>query len=413
MTASMKSSNKSSPDDRPILNYARSSLRSLKHVRLRWYFIGVGVSLLGTFLQLTLLRWAAFEINGSATTLGLLSLCSLVPNALLAVPAGLFVANQDKRNVLLFTQVAASAPALALFFLSRSHSLNEVSLLSLSFVLGCIIPFETAARFPLMAECVEGEAPYNAFSFSALVFYLSRCLGPLMGGLVLGLFAVSTGFLLNFVSYIVEIVTLLFMGRGPVTTAIHTPNFGDVYKFCSKFENATLLVGVALVSFLGVQLQLMPALSNRLFSSGSFAFGSLIAANELGAVAAALWLTTRTDAFDQGSILNRSMSLVGVGLLVFCFCGWFPLGLISMFVVGLGQGLLVTATQNVLQGRAQQSLRAPLASVFWAGVFCCQGIGAAVLSTTAEQWDVRSVFAAVALVLLVVAGMRSPQKAAT
>ncbi|MFX7156014.1 MFS transporter, partial [Acinetobacter baumannii] len=79
-------------------------MRSLKHVRLRWYFAGVAVSLLGTFLQLTLLRWAAYEFTNSTTNLGLLSLCSLIPNAVLAIPAGLFVSGRNKRNILIATQ---------------------------------------------------------------------------------------------------------------------------------------------------------------------------------------------------------------------------------------------------------------------------------------------------------------------
>jgi hypothetical protein len=74
-----------------------------------------------------------------------------------------------------------------------------------------------------------------------------------------------------------------------------------------------------------------------------------------------------------------------------------------MFIVGLAQGLLITASQNVLQGRADQRLKAPLSSIFWAGFFCCQGIGASVLSMFADAWNVRSVFVVVSLTLSAVA----------
>jgi MFS family permease len=388
---------------RSILTLARTSLRSLKHRRLRWYFAGVAVSLLGTFLQLTLLRWAAYDFTGSTATLGMLSLCSLIPNAVLAVPAGLFVAGQNKRNVLLVTQIAAAVPAACFAALAEMHALSASWLLSLSLVLGCIMPFETAARFPLMAECVEGEHPFNAFSLSALVFYLSRCAGPLLGSAVLGLFSVSTGFLINFASYIVEVLTLLRMGAGSQPVPANRPNFREVRRFCMRIDNAYLLAGVALVSFLGVQLQLMPALADKLYSTGSSGFGLLLAANELGAVGAALWLTTRDDSFDQSCVLKSAMLAMSGGLMLFCFGHWLLLGLVSMFIVGLAQGLLITASQNVLQGRADQRLKAPLSSIFWAGFFCFQGIGASVLSMFAEAWDLRSVFVVVALTLLAVA----------
>lgn len=388
---------------RSVLDCGRSSLRSLKHKRLRLYFIGVGISLLGTFLQLTLLRWTAFTLTNSAVTLGLLSLCSLVPNAVLAIPAGLFVASRNKRNVLLVTQAAAAFPAAAFAYLTATGGLTETNLLVLSFALGCVMPFETASRFPLMAECVEGDHPANAFSLSALVFYLSRCVGPLLGGLVLGLFSISTGFAINFASYILEICMLLVMGKGVTPTDVRRPAFRELGRFCIEKRNAHVLAGVAVVGFLGVQLQLMPAVSVRMFAGHRLSFGLLIAANEMGAVGAALWLTTLADNFDQSRIFKPAIILMASALLVFCGSGFLILGLAAMFVVGLGQGLLITSSQNLLQSRAPVYLRAPLSSVFWAGFFCCQGIGASVLSTTAELWDIRTIFVLTALALLAVA----------
>jgi MFS family permease len=382
-----------------VTNYVHSAVRSLKHRRLRWYFAGVGVSLLGTFMQIMLMRWAAFGLSGSTLDLGLLSLCGLIPNAVLALPSGLIVSRFNKRNVLLVTQCVAAIPAAVLTLLAAADSLSIAWLLAMSLVVGCIMPFETAARFPLIAECVEGEAPFNAFSLSALVFYLSRFMGPLVGGAVLGIFSIAVGFAINFGSFILEIITLVMMGPGSAVVPKTSPRYKEVVAFCMRGSNTSILIGVLAASLLGVQLQLMPALNAGLFGGGSGTFAMLVAATELGAVLAAVWLATRVDKFDQSSTLDPAIWAMACGLIVFCLCPWLPIGMAAIFVVGFGQGLVITASQNVLQARAAPPLKAPIASVYWAGFFCCQGIGASLVAAIADACGLRLTFLAAAACL--------------
>jgi hypothetical protein len=405
-------SSSTSPVEQSFALYMAASFRSLKHRRLRWYFAGVGVSLLGTFLQLMLLRWAAFDITGSSVSVGLMSTCALVPNALLCLPAGIIVSKNDKRDVLLLTQVAAGLFAALMTYLAFTGSLSERWILSVSLACGCIMPFETAARFPLMAECVEGDPPFNAFSLSATIFFFSRLIAPLLGGAILGLFSLGTGFALNLASFVVEIFTLLRMGRGKKCAATDGTSYVAVAKFCLTRANARLLIGVVCVSFWGVQVHLMPLFAADVYHGGSLTFSFLLAATELGAMAAAFWLATRSDAFVQTRVIAPSAIALSVALVTLCVSGWLPLGLAAAALSGLAQCLLVTASHNALQGRSDSSMRAPLSGLYWAAVISFQGLGSGALALTASRFDIRYVFTIAAAGILAVPLLNGWTKAA-
>jgi len=55
---------------------------ALGHPGFRRYYIGQGISLVGTWLQAAAVRWIVYERTGSAFMLGVLEVASLLPGIL-------------------------------------------------------------------------------------------------------------------------------------------------------------------------------------------------------------------------------------------------------------------------------------------------------------------------------------------
>src|SRR5262249_892270 len=153
----------------------------------------------------------------------------------------------------------------------------------LSAVFGMIVAFEIPARFAIIPELVAGEDVMNAFSLDSLLFYSGRVAGPALAALLLPFVGAPRSLSLNALTYVFELVTLAFV----------FPSVGEQSRAPSLLEGfrATygtsairrLLLLVAVFSFCGVYIPLMPVFTHLLGGDGR-TNGLLVAASETGAM---------------------------------------------------------------------------------------------------------------------------------
>src|SRR2546426_6828808 len=90
-------------------------LRALRFRNFRLFFIGQGVSQIGSWLQMIATSWLVYLLSGSAFLLGLAAFALQIPFFVLAPLAGVFVDRLDRRGVLVATNWIAAAQAAAMF----------------------------------------------------------------------------------------------------------------------------------------------------------------------------------------------------------------------------------------------------------------------------------------------------------
>ncbi len=81
-------------------------LRALGHRNFRLYFLGQGVSLIGTWMQQVALAWLVFQMTGSPIWLGVVAFAGQIPTFFLAPVAGVLadrpvlqtIVDEDKRG---------------------------------------------------------------------------------------------------------------------------------------------------------------------------------------------------------------------------------------------------------------------------------------------------------------------------
>ena len=88
-------------------------LRALRHRNFRWFFVGQGVSQLGTWLQMIATSWLVYHLSGSTLLLGVAAFAQQIPFLVLAPVAGVFVDRFDRRRLLVVTNSIAALQASA------------------------------------------------------------------------------------------------------------------------------------------------------------------------------------------------------------------------------------------------------------------------------------------------------------
>src|SRR5580700_10717608 len=124
----------------------RHWLRSLRHRNFRRFFLGQGVSLLGTWMQQTALAWLVYRLTRSPVMQGLNSFAGQVPSLLLLPLAGVLVDRWNRLRLVRITQTLAMVQAFLLALLVFLDIVEIWHVMVLAFALGCVNAFDLPAR---------------------------------------------------------------------------------------------------------------------------------------------------------------------------------------------------------------------------------------------------------------------------
>jgi MFS family permease len=226
----------------------------------------------------------------------------------------------------------------------------------LSIALGCINAFDVPARHSFVIDMVEKKEDLgNAIALNSLMFNGARLIGPSIAGVMLASTGEGICFLLNAISYVFVIISLLMMKikirevRKKESEILKELKDGLNYTFgFPPIRHLILLLG--LVSLMGMSYTvLMPVFAKEVLHGGSHTYGFLMGAAGFGALLGALFLASRESVLKLGRIVPAATILFGVGLIVLSFSRIFPLSLVLMVFIGLGMMMQTAASNTILQ----------------------------------------------------------------
>jgi len=196
--------------------------RSLRYRNYRLFFIGQGISLIGTWMQTVAMGWLVYRMTSSAFLLGVISFASLICVFLFSPLAGMLSDRFDCRRIMLITQGLSMVQALTLAAVVLTGTAAVWNLIVLSAALGLINSFDMPARQSLILDLVEDKADLgNAIALNSSLFNGARLIGPAIAGILVALVGEGICFLINGLSFIVVLACLLSMrlnARGIVPT---------------------------------------------------------------------------------------------------------------------------------------------------------------------------------------------------
>jgi MFS family permease len=300
--------------------------------------------------------WLVYHMTGSALLLGIVGFTGQIPTFLLSPVAGVLTDRWNRYRVLLVTQVVSLLQAAILAWLSLTGLIQIWHILGLSIILGCINAFDVPSRHSFVIDMVEKKEDLgNAIALNSLMFNGARLIGPSLAGIILASTGEGICFLLNAISYIFVIISLLMMKLRFESASRKEKSIlnelSDGFRYTFGFAPIKhLIILLSISSLMGMSYTvLMPVFAKEILHGGSHTFGFLMGAAGFGALLGALFLASRKSVLRLGRIVPASAILFGSGLLALSFSRIFSVSVVLMIFIGLGMMMQTAASNTILQ----------------------------------------------------------------
>jgi MFS family permease len=358
------------------------TFRAFSSRNYRLYFMGQSVSLIGTWMQKTAVSWVVYTLTHSTFMLGLTLFASMFPSFLFSLIGGVVSDRYNRFKVLLTTQIASliQAVLLAILILLKHYAVWEI--ISLSVVLGIINAFDVPARQSLVYEMVDNKDDLpNALALNSSMVNLSRIIGPALAGIVLESLGDGTCFLLNALSFVAVIGSLLLMRLPAYIKKVHTKNvFGELKEGMAYLKRtpsiAFVLIMLALISLMVLPFStLIPYYAKDVFKGTASTFGVIDSFIGLGAFSGAIFLASQKAGANLKKILFINTLVFGVGLILFSHEKSYPLALAFVTLAGFGMMSQITVSNTLIQTTVEPDMRGRVISYYAMAFFGMQPLG--------------------------------------
>jgi MFS family permease len=368
-----------------------TTFSAFKSRNYRLYFIGQSVSLIGTWMQKTAVSWVIYSLTHSTFMLGLTLFASQFPSFLFSLIGGVISDRYDRFRVLLTTQIASMVQAsiLAILILAGHYAVWEI--LTLSVLLGVINAFDIPARQSLVYEMIDDKKDLpNALALNSSMVNLSRLIGPAIAGFVLENLGDGVCFLLNALSFMAVIGSLLLMKLPQYMKRVHTQNVlaelreGMVYlKNTPSIAFVILMLGLISLFVLPFST-LLPVYAKDIFKGTASTFGIIDSVIGLGAFSGAIFLASLKAGNDLKKILAINTLVFGAGLILFSHEGNYPLALVFLTVAGFGMMSQITVSNTLIQTTVEPGMRGRVISYYAMAFFGMQPLGGLLIGSISK-----------------------------
>ena len=368
-----------------------STFNAFKSRNYKLYFAGQSISLIGTWMQKTAVSWVIYAQTHSQFMLGLTLFASLFPSFIFSFLGGVASDRYNRYKLLLLTQVASMIQAVLLTVLIFFNDYAVWEIIALSALLGLINAFDVPARQSLVYEMVDDKTDLpNALALNSSMVNLSRLIGPGIAGLALEKFGEDICFVLNAVSFIAVIGSLLMMRLPKYTAKLHTKNvFGELkegFMYIRRTPSISLtLIMLGLISLLVLPFStLIPVYAKDIFKGTASTFGVIDSVIGLGAFCGAIFLASLKPGRNLRKILAVNTLVFGGGLIFFSHSTYYPIALVFAAVSGFGMMSQITISNTLIQTTVDPDMRGRVISFYAMAFFGMQPIGGLLVGAVSE-----------------------------
>jgi MFS family permease len=368
------------------------TFRSLRHRNYRFYFFGQMISLVGTWMQTTVVLWLAFELTRQSKWPSLIVAAGVVPTFVFGAWGGSLADRMPKRSLIFVTQAIFTVLAFLLAGLVGFGAITPWLLLAVTAATGIVTAIDLPARLAFVIDMVGREDLMNAVALNSLLFNVARALGPAVGGLMLVWLGAWPCFFLNGLSYLAVLWALAQMdihGATPRRSGERsTQSLWSGFSYMARHREIAFLTLVAgAAAFCAWPSQaLMPAFAAHRLNAMAQGYSWLLTATGFGALTAAWVVATFGSIESRTRLIAIGVCLVTIALLGLSLSTFLLLALCCCAFLGFGLILLLSTTQSVIQLSAGEHNRGQIMGI-WAMVLSgAVPLGNLLAGAAADLW---------------------------
>lgn len=344
---------------------------ALKIKSFRLYWLGMSISLIGTWIQIIAQSWLVFQLTGSSFLLGLVGFLGTIPIFLFSLLGGLIADRFNKRNILLITQSLFMVLALILGVLTQFKVIRPLQIMILVSLNGIVMAFDGPSRQAIVVEMVGNKNLLNAIALNSISFNASRVIGPALAGILAGLVGLSGCFYVNAISFLAVLFSLFLirLDKNKFYQNKKTSQIQDLKEgliFIKNNPYILLLISiVAVLSIFGFSYNiLMPVFAHNILKVGLNGLGILMSANGLGAVLSGLFLAKLEDFKKKEALLKIACFVFSISLILFSISKIYLFCIFLLLFVGGFSLMIVALVNTILQTKVEDNLRGRIMGIF-------------------------------------------------
>ena len=346
--------------------------RALKYKNFRLFVGGQSLSLIGTWIQMVAMTWLVYRLTHSPLMLGVVGFSGQIPAFVLGPLAGVLADRWNRHKILLVTQSLALVQALILSLLVFTNLVEVWYLIALSIMLGIINALDMPIRQSFVVEMIENQKQDlgNAIALNSTMVNTARLAGPSIAGILVASVGEGWCFLINAVSYVAVVISLLRMKLDPYEVK-HVKKeiiseLKEGFKYTFGFLPIRYLITLlAVVSFISTPVTMLaPVIATKYLHGNASTYGFLIGAYGSGALIGAVFLLNKKSVLGMGRLIAAAVVLFSLGTIAFSFSRSFPLSIFLLMITGLGMMLEVASTNTIVQTIVEEDKRGRVMSFY-------------------------------------------------
>jgi MFS family permease len=352
-----------------------SPFRPFRHRAFAIVWTGSFVSNIGTWMETVAIGVYVTQATGQAAWTGTVAALTYVPTVLLGPFGGALADRFDRRRFLVAVTLFQTLLAAILTVLAATDRLSVGAVATIVLLAGCAFAVAMPAVQAMTPDLVGADDLLGAMSLGAAQFNLGRVVGPALAGLVITAGGLAWAFGLNVASFGAVLLSLTLIRIPPLARTdgrrprvLRTIAEGVVAARRDPGIRTALLLLLATTFLVSPFIGLVPAVAIKVFDQGATGTSTLVTAQGVGAVLAALAAAPLAARLGRRRLLVGVLLLVGPAAALYGLAPTFPLAVAAIAVLGFVYLAVLSGTSTVCQLRAPRHLRARIASLFMLGV---------------------------------------------
>jgi MFS family permease len=294
--------------------------------------------------------------------------------------------------VLLWTQVLSLLQSALLGVLTLLGIITVWEVLVLQLAQGVISAFETPARQAFVVTMIDDPSDLsNAIALNSSMVNGSRIIGPAVGGGLIAAVGEGWCFVLDAVSYLAVIASLMAMRVPKRQVARGAEAIGRQLRAGFEYVRSfapirTALLLIALTSVFGIPHSvLMPVMAAGVLGGASYTLGALMAASGLGALGSAIYLASRATVVGLGRVIAMSTVVYGASLMAFAASRDALLSMALLLVAGAGYMTAIAGSNTLIQTLVDEHLRGRVMAFYTMAFLGTMPLGSLAAGIVAER----------------------------
>jgi MFS family permease len=383
-----------------VTSGARRSGTSFGILRRRDFAIFWGAALVsstGNWMQTVTVPFVVYDMTRSTAWLGFAAFMSYIPGTVSGMLGGSLADRYSRRRMLLTTQTVMMGNAILLWTVWVSGAATPGLLVAIVGWSGLVTGLNAPTWQSFVTQLVERDEIVHAVRLNSMQFVSARAFGPAIAGIVLQTFGPGTAFMANAASFVFVLGALLAVRPRPQRFLVHEGSVLAHLRAGWQFVRARPglllpILAIGFVSLLGTSVvQLAPAVAGDQFDVGRGAYGFLVAAFGLGALAGSVAVAFVADRWRRSALARWGLFGVAAGVIVLGSTTAYAIGVAAMCGMGVSYTVLATSLQTSVQARVEDTFRGRTMSLYTSALLAGVPLGALVQGKLAELIGLRAV----------------------